>query len=45
MNDNIKIEPIEMDNGIGFRGSVSLSKEEIEKKLIFWKNIQKNLIN
>ena len=35
MNDNIKIEPIEMDNGIGFRGSVSLSKEEIEKRVDF----------
>ncbi len=35
MNKEIKIEPIEMDNGIGFRGSVSLSKEEIEKRVDF----------
>ncbi|MBR1386246.1 MAG: hypothetical protein IJ568_05410 [Bacilli bacterium] len=35
MNDDIKIEPIEMDNGIGFRGSISLSKEEIAKRVDF----------
>lgn len=30
-----KIEPIEIDNGIGFRGSISLSKEEIEKRVYY----------
>lgn len=30
-----KIEPIEIDNGIGFRGSISLSKEEIEKRFYY----------
>ena len=35
MNDELKIEAIETNNGIGFKGSVSLSREEIEKRVDF----------
>ena len=34
-NEEIKITPIKMDNGIGFKGAVTMSNEEIEKRVDF----------
>ena len=43
--EEIKITSIKMDNGIGFRGSVTMSNEEVEKRVNFMEEHMKDFNN